>query len=275
MSLAGQTFDSPISGGWSCHGGERVDGVDNDRRSGSRRSKSPLRRPGPLRSEGRRSGGQGLRQVRSTGGGPRLHGLGSTETNDGSLAPAVCCIAVSSHLGGPVLGPTRGCPRVPATSRGGLSYPECRWPPGRDGGAAVPQRWRGGWPVGQGEAGVDDPPLVAGGVGGAVQRTGHVHSEVATIGAEDDTRQIEFAVDLGAGDVRPVEPATTSRPPWASSTGVRQMPTVSPEQKMEWPPRSQSLCHGRQARPSTESTRLTKASAATSAKCSPKGSPGR
>ena len=54
------------------------------------------------------------------------------------------------------------------------------------------------------------------------------------------------------------EPATTSSPPCASSTGVRQMPTVRPEQNIEWPPRSQSLCHGRQTSPSTESTRFTK-----------------
>ena len=48
------------------------------------------------------------------------------------------------------------------------------------------------------------------------------------------------------------EPAITSSPPCASSTGVRQIPIVRPEQYIEWPPRSQSLCHGRHASPSTE-----------------------
>ena len=52
------------------------------------------------------------------------------------------------------------------------------------------------------------------------------------------------------------EPAITSSPPCASSTGVRQIPIVRPEQYIEWPPRSQSLCHGRHARPSTESDPL-------------------
>ena len=128
----------------------------------------------------------------------------------------------------------------------------------------------------QREARVRDAPLAGRGMRRPVQRARHVHGEVAAIGAQRHAREVERRGRPGPGRCSPgasPRPRRARRGPRRPASG--RCPTVRPEQNIEWPPRSQSLCHGRQASPSTEPTRFNSPSAVTSAKCSPNGSPGR
>ena len=86
----------------------------------------------------------------------------------------------------------------------------------------------------QRESRVGDPPFVGGRMRGPMQRATHVHREVAAVGAQRDTRGRSSVRSTWArAMLTRCEPATTSRPPCAASTGVRHTPIVRPEQNIE------------------------------------------
>ena len=60
------------------------------------------------------------------------------------------------------------------------------------------------WPRRQCEAGVRDSAFPGRGVCRAVQRAGHVHGDVAALGAKGHGGQVQRVVDLCPSDVRPV-----------------------------------------------------------------------
>ena len=84
-----------------------------------------------------------------------------------------------------------------------------------------------------------------------MQRAAAVHGDVAGVGGQRDTWEIEVVPQVDLLHVGTVRPGTTPSSPLSWSAPVTEMPDGHAAAAAEWPPSEQSLCHDTSEMPST------------------------